>query len=273
MGVVNMGRRAQGECPILNGYSRTGTINLPLVAKYVREIKGSRSQNVLSRDTTYSTSAISQILNCKLKNIEPGFTQALWDNRGKNCPITKEEFLRAFGFTKNYSAEQSDESPTEHKQPNLEIQSLQISNGTRNSFLNALLTHKYPILETQLNYSLNNNLDKKIIIDFSIRTHIHEEQVIEWVVKIVPNSIVEAKSFFETLFATLYVQETTSTVMRYSMVVSDRKIFKTLKGVYQHATVNDYISIILIDNKRQAVADEFIIPRRNTQDNVKSIFI
>ncbi len=123
--------------------------------------------------------------------------------------------------------------------------------STRNIFQNALLTHKYPILETQLNYSLNNNLDKKIIIDFSIRTHIPEEQVIEWVVKIVQNSIVEAKSFFEILFAALYVQETTYTVMRYSIVVSDRKIFKILKGVYQHATVNDYISIILIDNIRR----------------------
>ena len=153
------------------------------------------------------------------------------------------------------------------------FQESKLAYSTRNIFQNALLAHKYPILETKINYPLNNNLDKKILINFSIQTQIPKEQVIEWVVKIVPNSIVEAKNFFETLFATLYVQETTSTVMRYSMVVSDRKIFKTLKGVYQHATVNDYISIILIDNKRQAVADEFIITRRNTQDNVKSIFI
>ena len=267
-----MGRRAQGECPILDGYSRTGTIDLPLVAKYVREIKGSRSQNVLSRETTYSTSAISQILTSKLKNIESDFVQALWDSREKNCSITEEEFLAAFGFTKNPSAEQSVESPTEHKRRSLEIQPLQTSDNTRNIYQNALLTHKYPILETKVNYPLNNNLDKKIIIDFSIRTQIPEEQNIEWIVKIVPNSIVEAKNFFETLFATLYVQEITSTITRYSVVVSDRKIFKTLKGVYQDVQVDDYISIILIDNKRQAVADEFIMPRRNTQDDVKSIF-
>ena len=60
--------------------------------------------------------------------------------------------------------------------------------------------------------------------------------------------------------------------MRYSVVVSDRKIFKTLKGVYQDVQVDDYISIILIDNKRQTVADEFIMPRRNTQDDAQSIF-
>lgn len=268
-----MGRRAQGECPILDGYSRTGTINLPLVAKYSREIKGSRSQQDLSRDTTYSTSAISQILNCKLKNIEPSFVQALWDSREKNCSITEEEFLAAFGFTKNPSAEQSDESTTEYKRRSLEIQPLQTYDNTRNIYQNALLAHKYPILETNINYPLDNRLDKKITIDFSIKTQIPEEQVIEWVVKIVPNSIVEAKNFFETLFATLYVQETTSTIMRYSVVVSDRKIFKTLTGVYQDVHVDDYISIILIDNKRQAVVDEFILARRNTQDNVKSIFI
>ena len=138
---------------------------------------------------------------------------------------------------------------------------------------NDLLAHKYPILETKINYSLKNNLDKKIIIDFSIRTQIPEEQVIEWVVKIVPNSIMEAKGFFETLFATLYVQEATSTIMRYSVVVFDRKIFKTLKGVYQDVQVDDYISTILIDSKRFAVANEFIMPRRNAQDNVQSIFI
>ena len=268
-----MGRRPKGECPVLEGYSRTGRINLPLVAKYVREIKSSRSQQDLSKSTTYSTSAISQILNCKLSNIEPDFVQAIWDSREENCTLAEEEFLSAFGFTKNPPAEQFDKATTENKRRSLEIQSLQTSDGTRNICQNAILVHKYPILETKINYSLNNNLDKKIIIDFSIKTQIHEEQVIEWVVKIVPNSIVEAKNFFETLFATLYVQETTSTIMRYSVVVSDRKIFKTLKGVYQDVQVDDYISIILIDNKRQAVADEFILARRNTQDNVKSIFI
>lgn len=268
-----MGRRPKGECPLFEGYSRTETINLPLVAKYVREIKGSRSQQDLSKSTTYSTSAISQILNCKLSNIESDFVQAIWDSRKENCTLTEEEFLAAFGFTRNLSAEQFDEATTENKRRSLEIQPLQTSAITRNICQNALLAHKYPILETKINYPLDNNLDKKIIIDFSIHTKTLEEQVIEWIVKIVPNSIVEAKSFFETLFATLYVQEITSTVMRYSMVVSDRKIFKTLKGVYQDVQVDDYISIILIDNKRQAVADEFIMARRNTQDNVKSIFI
>ena len=267
-----MGRRPKGECPLFKGYSRTGTLNLPLIAKITRKIKGSRSQQDLSRDTTYSTSAISQILNGKMKNIELDFAQAIWDSREENCPVTEEEFLVAFGFTKNHSIEQSDESTTEYKRRSLEIQPLQTSDNTRNIYQNGLLAHKYPILETNINYPLDNRLDKKIIIDFSIKTQISEEQVIEWVVKIVPNSIVEAKSFFETLFATLYVKETTSTIMRYSVVVSDRKIFKTLKGVYQDVQVDDYISIILIDNKRQAVADEFIMPRRNTQDDVQSIF-
>ena len=160
----------------------------------------------------------------------------------------------------------------EYQRRNLRFHEEPISYNIRNIFQNALLAYKYPILETKINYPLNNNLDKKIIIDFSIKTQIPEEQIIEWVVKIVPNSIVEAKSFFETLFATLYVQETTSTIRQYSVVVSDRKIFKTLKGVYQDVQVDDYISIILIDNKRQAVSDEFIMPRRNIQDNVQSIF-
>jgi hypothetical protein len=267
-----MGRRPKGECPVLKGYSRTGTINFPLVAKYVREIKSSRSQQDLSKRTTYSTSAISQILNCKLSNIEPDFVQAIWDSREENCTLTEEEFLAAFGFTKNLSAEQFDESTTEHKRRSLEIQPLQTSDSTRNICQNALLAHKYPILETKINYPLDNNLDKKIIIDFSIHTKTLEEQVIEWIVKIVPNSIVEARNFFETLFATLYVQDSDSTIMRYSVVITDRKVFRTLKEVYQHVTVDDYISIILIDNKRQAVADEFIMPRRNTQNDVKSLF-
>lgn len=268
-----MGRRNKGDCPLFKDYTRTGNINFALFAKLTKIIKGNRSQKNFALTCDYSAGAISQLLNGKMKNIELDFAQAIWDSREENCPVTEEEFLEAFGFTKKPSVEQPDESFSEYKRQSLEIQPLQTSDGTRNIFQNALLAHKYPILETKINYPLNNNLDKKILINFSIQTQIPKEQVIEWVVKIVPNSIVEAKSFFETLFAALYVQETTSTVMRYSMVVSDRKIFKILKGVYQHATVNDYISIILIDNKRQAVADEFIITRRNTQDNVKSIFI
>ena len=160
----------------------------------------------------------------------------------------------------------------EYHRRKLVFQESQISYNTRNICQNALLAHKYPILETKINYPLDNNLDKKIIIDFSIHTKTPEEQAIEWIVKIVPNSIAEARIFFETLFATLYVQDSDSTIMRYSVVTTDRKVFRTLKEVYQHVTVDDYISIILIDNKRQAVADEFIMPSRNTQDDVKSIF-
>ena len=267
-----MGRRIKCDCPILDGYSRTGNINFTLVAEYIRKIKGSRSQKDLSKDTTYSTSAISQILNCKLSNIEPDFMQALWDNREKNCSITEEEFLGAFGFTRNYSVEQSDESSTEHKRRSLEILPRHAVESTRNIFQNALLTHKYPILGMDINYPLANNLDKKITIDFCIQTKIINEQVIEWAVKIVPNSIPEIRNFFETLFARLYVQETNSMTMRYSVVVSDLKVFKKMKEGYQHVTVDDYISIILIDNNRQAIADEFIMARRNTQDDVQSIF-
>ena len=160
----------------------------------------------------------------------------------------------------------------EYSRRSLGVQEPQFAYSTRNICQNALLAHKYPILETKINYPLDNNLDKKIIIDFSIHTKTLEEQVIEWIVKIVPNSIVEARNFFETLFATLYVQDSDSTIMRYSVVITDRKVFRTLKEVYQHVTVDDYISIILIDNKRQVVADEFIMPRRNTQNDVKSLF-
>ena len=35
--------------------------------------------------------------------------------------------------------------------------------------------------------------------------------------------------------------------MRYSVVVFDRKVFRTMKEAYQHVTIDDYISIILID--------------------------
>ena len=266
-----MGRRIKCDCPILDGYSRTKSINLTLVAEYVQKIKGSRSQKDLSRCTTYSTSAISQILNCKLSNIEPDFVQALWDNREENCPITKEEFLGAFGFTRNYSVAPSDKSFTEHTRHSLELLSLHTADNTRNIFQNALLTHKYPILGTGINCPLDNNLDKKITINFCIQTKIISEHVIEWAVKIAPNSIAETRTFFETLFAILYVQETNPT-MRYSMVVSDLKVFNKMKEVYQHVTVDDYISIVLIDNKRRAIADEFIMPRRNTQDDVQSIF-
>ena len=267
-----MGRHFKGDCPLFNGYSRTGNINIPLFAKLAKKIKGNRSQKNFALACDYSTSGISQLLNGKMKNIELDFAQAIWDSREENCPVSEEEFLAAFGFTKNLSAEQSDESFSKYKRQSLEIQPLQTSDSNRNICQNALLAHKYPILETKINYLLDNNLDKKIIIDFSIQTKTLEEKVIEWIVKIVPNSITDARNFFDNLFAILYVQGSGATIMRYSVVVSDRKIFKTLKGVYQDVQVDDYISIILIDNKRQAVADEFIMPRRNTQDDVQSIF-
>ena len=56
-------------------------MNRTLASKITREIIGSRSQNDFAKMCSYSTSAISQLLNGKLKNIEPDFAQAIWDNR------------------------------------------------------------------------------------------------------------------------------------------------------------------------------------------------
>lgn len=266
-----MGRKPKKPCPLLENYTRTKNIDTVRFLKFSREIQGRRSQKEFALACGYSTSGISQLLNGKLK-IEPEFAQAIWDSRNSDCPVTEEEYLDALGFTKNSSTEQSDEQLAEHKRRNLENHSIQTSDTARNILQNALLSHKYPVLDTKINYPLKNNLDKKIIIDFSIQTKLPEEQIIEWVVVAESNSIVEAKSLLEILFAALYVKEPNSIITRYSLVTFDRKVFKTMKGVYQDVPVDDYISTILIDNKRLVVADEFIMPRRNAQDNSKSIF-
>lgn len=146
-----------------------------------------------------------------------------------------------------------------------------INYNIRNILQNALLAKKYPILDIATNYFLKNNIDEKISMDFFIKTQNIEAQNIELAFKFLPNSIFEVKDFFKSLFASLYTTHSNSPSMKYSAVISDRKVFKTLKGVYGNVTVDDYISVILINDKRQAIADEFIMPTKGESNFTESI--
>lgn len=178
--------------------------------------------------------------------------------------------MEAFGYAKNFGDNQIYESAQEivnHHLENLDSKNLNI----RNILQNALLAKKYPILDIATNYFLKNNIDEKISMDFFIKTQNIEAPNIELAFKFLPNSIFEIKNFFKSLFASLYTTHSNSPSMRYSAVISDRKIFRTLKGVYSNVTVTDYISIILIDDNRQTIADEFIMPTKGESNFTKSI--
>ena len=122
-----------------------------------------------------------------------------------------------------------------------------------------------------MTYFLSNNIDEKILMDFFIKTQNAETKNIELAFKFLPNSTFEVKDFFKILFASLYTTNSNSPSMRYSAVISDRKVFKTLKGAYANVTVDDYISVILIDEKRQVIADEFIMPTEGESNFTESI--
>ena len=136
----------------------------------------------------------------------------------------------------------------------------------------ALLGNQYPILGTIEHFLLKSNLAKTTKFDFLIKTEISRAKI-EWAMEIVPTSLTKTEDFFELLFATLYVQSEKLSELRYSAITFDHRIFNLIKEVYKNVTVDDYISVILLDNKEFTVADEFVMARRNTQDNVKSIFI
>lgn len=151
------------------------------------------------------------------------------------------------------------------------IQEIPLNYTIRNILINTVLAKKYPILDTAMTYFLSNNIDEKISIDFLIKTQNAEAKKIELAFKFLPNSIFEVKDFFKSLFASLYTTNSNSPSMRYSAVISDRKVFKTLKGVYGNVTVDDYISVVLIDEKRQVIADEFIMPTKGESNFTESI--
>lgn len=268
-----MGRRKKSNNPppLFQGYTKVRQINMPKVVEKTLKIKGNRSQKLLAKIWGYSESRVSQLLSGQAISIELEFAQAIWNSREKDCEITEEEFLEAFGYTKNFEDNQpyeSEENVNRHSE-SLESKSVDI----RNIIQNALLDKKYPILDVVMNHFLANNIDEKIPMDFLIKTQNTETKDIELAFKFLPNSIFEVKDFFKSLFASLYTTNSNSQSMRYSVVVSDRKVFKTLKGVYGNVTVDNYISVILIDKKRQVVADEFIMSTKGESNFTESILI
>ena len=267
-----MGRRKKGEVPppLFQKCRQVGKINMPKVVEKTRKIQGHRSQKLLAKIWGYSESRVSQLLSGQAISIELDFAQAIWDSREEDCEVTEGEFLEAFGYAKNFGDNQIYESTQEtlnHHLENLDSKNLNI----RNILQNALLAKKYPILDITTNYFLENNIDEKIPMDFLVKTQTTEAQNIELAFKFLPNSIFEVKDFFKSLFASLYTTHSNSPSMKYSAVISDRKVFKTLKGVYGNVTVDDYISVILINDKRQAIADEFIMPTKGESNFTESI--
>lgn len=258
-----MSRRSKTKC---NFRKSQRDMNPPHASEVTRKIMGGRSQKQISNTTGYSTSAISQLLNCKFTNVEPAFAQAIWDSREENCSVTEEEFLEAFGMTRITPADTENILSSEQRR-------IEEKNFIATGIIQKIFLSKgYSILNTIENYYLENNLGKKIKASFFIKTEISEAQI-EWIMEVVPTSLINAEKFLELLFAMLYVQSKKLPKLRYSVVLFDRKIFNSLKEMYKNVTVDDYVSVILLDNKRFAVADEFILTRRNVTDNVKSIFI
>ena len=267
-----MGRRKKGEVPppLFQKCRQVGKINMPKVVEKTRKIQGHRSQKLLAKIWGYSESRVSQLLSGQAISIELEFAQAIWNSREQDCEVTEEEFLKAFGYTKNLEDNQTYESNPEQLNRNsesLEFQSLDI----RNIIQNTILGKKYPILDITTNYCLENNIDEKIPMDFLVKTQTPDIKDIELAFKFLPTSIFEVKDFFKSLFASLYTMNSNSPSMRYSAVISDRKVFKTLRGVYGNVTVDNYISVILIDDKRQVIADEFIMPTKGESNFTESI--
>lgn len=263
-------KKSNNPPPLFQGYTKVRQINMPKVVEKTLKIKGNRSQKLLAKIWGYSESRVSQLLSGKAGSIELDFAQSIWDSREEDCEVTEGEFLEAFGYAKNFGDNQIYESAQEivnHHLEDLDSKNLNI----RNILQNALLAKEYPILDIATNYFLKNNIDEKSSMDFFIKTQNIEAQNIELAFKFLPNSIFEIKNFFKSLFASLYTTHSNSPSMRYSAVISDRKIFRTLKGVYSNVTVTDYISIILIDDNRQTIADEFIMPTKDESNFTKSI--
>lgn len=264
-----MRRRSQNT----SNLKKIHEMNRTLASKITREIIGSRSQNYFAKECSYSTSAISQLVNGKLQNIEPDFAQAIWDNREQNCSVTEEEFLEAFGMIKDIAPEpvddfrehsRRDKSSENHKDVKTIFLAISIIQKT-------LLGNQYPILGTIEHFLLKSNLAKTTKFDFLIKTEISRAKI-EWAMEIVPTSLTKTEDFFELLFATLYVQSEKLSELRYSAITFDHRIFNLIKEVYKNVTVDDYISVILLDNKEFTVADEFVMARKTAQDNVQSIF-
>ena len=267
-----MGRKKKGEVPppLFQKCRQVGKINMPKVVEKTRKIQGCRSQKLLAKIWGYSESRVSQLLSGQAISIELEFAQAIWNSREQDCEVTEEEFLEAFGYAKKLEDNQTYESNPEQLNRNAENPESKSLN-TRNIVLNAVLAKKYPILDTATNYFLKNTIDEKIPMDFLVKTQTTESQNIELAFKFLPNSIFEVKDFFKSLFASLYTMNSNFPSMRYSAVISDRKVFKTLRKVYCNVTVDNYISVILIDDKRQAIADEFIMPTKGESNFTESI--
>lgn len=265
-----MGRKFSLGFPrLLKKYAKSKARNQAKFAELTRKIIGKRTQKAFAESLGYSYSAVSQVLNGKYKNIAAEFLQAIWDNREPNCDVTEEEFLEAAGYSKISEDSQADEFNREYEKRTLE--DVQSPENARNIFQNELLRKKFSILETIPNYQLENKLGEKVTVDYLIRTNISEKDTL-WAIKVIFNSISKPREFLKDLFALLYVKKSLAETMRYSLVISDRKLLKALKLDYQHIAIDDYVSVILVDFKRQIVVDEFIMARRDEKNNVKSIF-
>ena len=256
-----MGRRPSDNLKIMSDYQKVGTVNFSSLAENVKILKGNRSQLEFAKDCGCSQGTISNLLNGKQKNIEAGLIERLWFSKPEKCTLTLEEFTKSCGYSK-IVPEINDSAMVEKTEKNF-VKLIQ----------DTLLDRGYSVkLKKDLEY---NDSFNKFTLDAIIETDALKEHGRHWMIKVIDgedvySSIVEMLKIF---FLKLYIREDKEHKTKLSVAISDYESFYKISRQYGNIIITDYVSIILIDEKKRVIIDEFIFKQSGESKKVKSVFM
>ena len=257
---MRLGRKAKTSQGF-RGFENTGNFNPDDFSKLVRQIMGSRSQKVFAEDCGYSQGTISNVLRAVQKKVEPELAEAIWKNRDANCSVTEEEFLGAYGYTRN-----GDSSDLNF------VEDFSVKSIVENILQKTFWAKKYSIQSCEESKDIEKL--EEVEFDIIIETNAFGNKGDLWRIKILKDDTCNSISrMLEKFFSKLYTRKNIKTKLRLSVVTFNEVAFDEIRKKYANVRVSDYISVLLLDDKFSKIIDEFILVQRNERQKIESVLV
>lgn len=263
-------RKSVSEFP---GYVRVNQPNYEVLSALVKKAVGDRSLAEFAEMTGISTSTISRIINNKFSS--PGSDSVIAriiENIDPSSDVTREDILTAHGlapllldggsstidWTRTIKGSSAAKDVIENS----------VRAGGHASVKEKVFQEAVQSVLLQKGFTLS--LEKKLDIicvgdvhyraDFALKTDALKKHGVDiWAFDVANTEYRPLLQKLSWVFGTAYIQPLRSRGIKMSLITDDREQFEDCKRRFVGVTIQDDISVILVDMSDGSIADEFQI--------------
>ena len=261
---------------LLDAYIRGRPPDKVKLGAFVRKAQGNRTLNQFAKDCGVSAATISRLINGNYaKYYSNEILEKIAKQINSDSGITPLMLFEANGMVKRTPELEAHLSilDKEVRQEINEMRNEQFNQDCREILIRTIHDNGYDISArgTQLIVFSNLHLTQKYD-DFNYHCIINVVTYKDRFFFTRYGRISKYQAMMKSFFHYLYSHDIKEEQM-FSLVLSDKGAFESIKTDYEKVKVPDNVSIVLIDIVNRLIIDEFIFKRRAGKETLKSILI